>query len=884
MKRLLILIRRSLLRTRADDRDLEDEIRFHLAQEQERRIRLGASPDEAARGARLELGSPALVKERTRAVWITTAVEQLLQDLRFGSRILTKSPGVSATAIVLVALVIGGNATFFSIAHGILHKPAAGVHATGLVTVSWVAEDGFIETHNRYGVYSHFLEHATAVRPIAAFDFLRATIGDGTAVHAARAGIVSANYFDTLGVRLAKGRSFTSDEAFSGAAGLVIVISHHLWQTAFQGLDGIVGHAVVVNGQPATVVGVTEPAFRGALMAEEADFWVPLFNPAIARLQLDRGPAVAMMGRLASGRSMEAATAELAALWAQSQTEQAGDRKLKVRLVPYSATAGGNSLVSIYGNRMLAIFSVVTLLTVLIVCANIANLLIARAAIRQREIALRQSLGASRVRIVRGLLAEGLVLSGIAWIGACVFAWWVSRAVVTYVIPVVAPGPIMLPDLMPDWTVVGYALIFAVLCTIFVTVGPALRTWRQQLLPFLKVGEQGIVQARSRLSRGLVVLQLSFSVLLLTTAGLAHRSLSIGNATDVGFDTHGILLATVNTADSVSSPNAHRLLVEAIVERLRRLPGIESVARVYGVGRLGPWLDFAVRRDRSSEAVFAADNRVSAGFFATLGVPLLSGRDFGRESPGGAPPAIVTRQLAETLWPGQSAVGQILFVGPESRIEEAEIIGMVADAYFTGQASDAPPRYIFFSADARSNPPGEATFIVRHVDRIETAAPAITRAIRDADTRVPVVRIRSLDSQVASETAPVRILTTLLTLFACGSLLIAAIGQYSVVAFDGRRRTREFGLRLALGASINQVTTSVIRENVGSTVLGLLIGFALSAAVGAALATVLYGITPTDAPTYGGVFLLLAAASLIACYLPARRAARVDPLVALRTE
>jgi hypothetical protein len=377
----------------------------------------------------MALGSPALVKERTRAVWVWSAFEQLLQDLRFGFRILTKSPALSATAILLVALVIGGNATVFSMARGILARPSPGVHAGGLLTVSWVAEDGFIETHNAYHVYRHFSERTTTLASIAAHDLRRITLMHDNGSYAVRAGIVSPNYFETLGVRIVKGRSFTADEATRGTFGLVVVISHDLWRTTFQAMDGIAGHAITLNGQPATVVGVAEPDFHGAQMAELADVWLPLAGELPEFLDQGRGSAVAMIGRLAPGRAQREAQVELATLWSQLQAADPSlavfglvAQRYRVRLVPYSATAGGNSLVSLFGYRILAIFSVVTLLTVLIVCANVANLLIARAVARQRELALRQSLGASRLRVVRGLIAEGLALSAVAWMAACLFA------------------------------------------------------------------------------------------------------------------------------------------------------------------------------------------------------------------------------------------------------------------------------------------------------------------------------------------------------------------------------------------------------------------------------------------------------------------------------
>jgi predicted permease len=882
-RRIRRRIQRALYLPADADREMDDEIRFHLAEETRLHLERGLSAAEAANAARRAFGSVALAKENTRAVWVSTTLEQLAQDLRLGCRILTKAPAVSATAVILIALVIGGNTTVFSIAHGIIAKPAPGVLAPGLTTISWVAENGDIETHAEHRVFAHFQDQSTALQ-IAAVDFQRVTLTHENGSYAARVGIVSPNYFETLGVRLVAGRSFTPEEAERGTSGLVVVIGHHVWQNTFGGSHDVVGQAVAVNGQPATVVGVAAPEFRGAWLAEMGDLWVPLASEFRQWLQPNRsGVAVAMFGRRAPGVTLSRAQSELTAIWAGLQKSRPElNQKVRVRLVPYSATAGGNSIISTQGNRMLAIFSVVTVLTIAIVCANVANLLIARAVVRQRELALRQSLGASRARIVRGLLAEGLVLSVAAWIVACLFAWIVSRTVVRLLVPV-AQSEIVTPDLTPDWTVVGYALVLALLCTTAVTLGPALRTWRQQLLPFLKVGEQSVVQARSTLSRGLVVLQLAFSVLLLTTAGLAQRSLSLQDRADVGFDTRNLLLATVNTSAGADDANGNRALVEALRERLTRLPGVEGVSYV-PARRLSNWAPFPVRRDRAAEAVIAVENRVASGFFATLGVPFIAGQDFRPHETRTRRSVIVTRQVAEALWPGESALGKVLVAGPDARAVEAEVVGVVRDAFFAGRSQETRPRYVFFANAELPGPPGETTFYIRHSGGQTALGPAVARAFREIDARVAIASLRSLESQIAVDAAPLWMLATLLTLFAGGSLLIAAIGQYAVVAFDGRRRSREFGVRIALGASPRQLVSSVVSESFRLTALGLATGFALSVAVGTGLARVLYGVTPTDPATFASVFVLLAGASLLASYLPARRAASTDPMVVLRTE
>lgn len=882
-RRLRMRIQRALYLPTAADREMDDEIRFHLAEETRLQSERGLAATDAAAAARRAFGSVALAKENTRAVWVSTRLEQLVQDLRIGCRILTKAPVLSATAVLLIALVIGGNTTVFSIAHGIISRPAPGVHATGLTTVSWVAETGNIETHAEHRVFAHFQEQSTALQ-IAAMDFQRITLTHANGSYAARIGIVSPNYFETLGVRLEKGRSFTAEEARGGTSGLVVVIAHHVWRNYFGGIDDIIGQAVAVNGHPATIIGVADPEFRGAWLAEMGDLWVPLTSEFRPWLQPNRsGVAVAMVGRRAPGVPLSAAQAELSTIWAQfQQAHPEVNQQLRVSLVPYSATAGGNSIIATQGTRMLAIFSVVTLLTIAIVCANVANLLIARAVVRQRELALRQSLGASRTRIVRGLLAEGLVLSVTAWIVACLFAWIVARTVVRLLAPV-AQGEIVTPDLTPDWTVVGYALVLALVCTMAVTIGPAVRTWRQQLLPFLKAGEQSVVQARSRLSRGLVVLQLAFSVVLLTTAGLAQRSLSLRDSADVGFNTRNLLLATVNTSAGADDANGNRVLVETLKDRLAQLPEVDSVSYIPARG-VSRWALFPVRRDGAAAPVLTVENRVASDFFSTLGVPFIAGHDFRPHERRTRRRVIVSREVAEALWPGEPALGKVLTAGADDRAVEAEVVGVVRDAFFGGRSTETRPRYVFFASDERPGPPGETTFYIRHSGSQDATASAVARAFRETDARVAIASVRSLESQIAVDAAPLWMLTTLLTLFAGGSLLIAAIGHYAVVAFDGRRRSREFAVRIALGASSRQLVSSVIAESFRLTAAGVVTGFAMSVAVGAILARVLYGVTPTDPPTFASVFVLLAGASLLASYLPARRAATTDPMVVLRTE
>jgi predicted permease len=868
------------------DADIEDEIKSHLQLAIQDRIDRGQSPDEARRAALLEFGNVRLVKEDARAVWSWTALEQLFDDIRTASRILTRSPGLSATAVALIALVIGGNTTIFSIVHGLLTKPAPAIEADRLVSLGWIVDTQPVHPVDSYANYQELTAESTTVRPLLAFRFERLTLTLDHGSYAIHGGLVSANYFDTLGLRPVKGRTFTDDESRLDASGLVAVISHRLWQNQFRGADDVIGQAIELNGHPATIVGVSPPRFQGVWLTEMSDVWVPLlgYSRIHRSVAMNQGlpGAIAMVGRLAQGITLSQAQAELDTVSRHLQNADPEHNKNKrVVLFPYSATGAGDSLLAQQGPRFLAIFSIVTALTLLIVCANVANLMLARAVARQRETAVRQSLGASRVRIVRILLAEGVIISLAAWGVACLLAVWMSHTVVGLIPPFAAGGAPVDVDFAPDWRVVAYAMVLAILGTVAFTVAPAFRTWRQDLLPFLKAGEHGIAQGRSGLSGALVVLQLAFTVLLLTIAGLAYRSLSVIYALDLGFNRNNLLLVTLNTTGTATSKESNVALLDRLLERLRSVPGVGSVS----YARRPPqvfWDTERVRGDGSQEAVPAERNDVGPGYLEVLGVTPVLGRDLAdhdraRTRKG----AVISQNLAGALWPGRSALGRTMQLASR---EDVDIIGIAPDGFFSGYRRELHPSFVFVSMQQAPPGPGEATFYIRYAGGLDGVVPAIGRAIREVDARVPIVHVRTMDAQLEGLTWLVRALTTMLMLFASGSLAIAALGQYAVMAFTMRRRTRDFGVRTALGASSRQILMSVLREGLRLTAVGLGIGFALSLVTGRSVRSLLYGITPTDTATYLGVFGLLALASLVACYLPARRASRIDPMQALRQE
>ena len=875
---------RDRFRRRNRSAEIDAEIASHIRMAIEDRIARGESPDDARRRALVEFGNVGRTREEARAVWSWTRVEQLLLDLRSGARILTRSPGISATAITLIALVIGANTTIFSAVHGLLTKPAPGVQPDGLVSLSWSNDRGTVSPEVSYPLFRH-LADGSRTMSLVGFSSTQLTMVDGTGAYSLRGETVSPGYFETLGASLASGRRFSPSEDALDASGLVAIISHRLWTEHFDSTRSIVGQPILLNGHSATIVGVAAAGFHGGWLGEATDVWVPmrayarvsgstptLEDPSQTRVE-------GMLGRLAGNATLAGAQAEMTALAAQFRPQP----KPPARLVPvafeYTGIAGRDNLVAERGPIFLAIFSAVTAVTLIVVCANVANLMLARAFERRREMAVRQSFGATRLRIVRIVLAEGLTLALTAWGAACLFALWMS-SLLPGIIPPSEFGNVRVDlDMSPDWTVLGYAMVLAVLATLIFTAAPAVSTWRQDLLSFLKAGEQSVVRGRSGLSRGLVVLQLAFSVVLLTIAGLAFRSLALIDQVDIGFNYDRLLLVTVDTAARAKTTEARAALADAMLERIRTVPGV-TTASFARHPPSGGWPQVQVRRPGMADPIMAEHNYAGTGYFEAVGLPPIAGTELSTRPVGIE--AVITKGLADALWPGQAAVGQTIIVG--SPATQATIAGVVPDAYYSGSRRRARSHFVFMSPREDRLEWGMLTFQVRHAAAIDTVVPAIGRALKDVDAAVPIWHVRTMEQELENVTWIARTLTAMLTAFAAVSLLIAGLGQYAAMAFTMRRRVRDFGIRMALGASPRQILAGALREGLGLTAAGLVLGLALGLAAGRSSRSLLYGVSPADVPTYAGVLVLLGLASVVACYVPARQASRVDPIDALRQE
>ncbi len=807
-------------------------------------------------------------------VSLATVLEQSVGHFRAGIRALVKSLPFTAAAITLIAVGIGANTAIFSMIHAVLTKPAPGIQADRLVSIAQVIH-GEASPEFSYPEYLDYALNTQTLRSLAAYGGARFTVTAPDGSYELRGQRVTANFFDALGVHLARGRTFTPDEA-SGAIGLTAVIAWHVWQNQFHGAGDIVGRTILVSGLRATIVGVTAQGFRGSQFAPNFEIGVPI--AADSRLRgtdrrlLDRSfRYVGIIGQLAPRATVRQVQAEFDVMSKYVQSQPDGNF-IPIQLAPYSSTAFSvwqSARAHFFGR----IITAVGLLTLLIVCANVANLVLARSVARQREMAVRRSLGASHLRILRLLMSEGLVLALAASAAALLFASWVTRAIVK-LIPPLASGARIEPDLTPDTQVALYALALAVLSALAFTIAPAVSAWRQELLPWLRSGENSIAPGRSTLSRFLVVAQLALCCLLLTGAGLASRSVYLIGQLDLHFAKDHLLLAGINTAGAAAAQDNIALLGR-LRQRLRAVPGIVSVSYATAVpsSNFGGWSD-SVQAVGAAQSVRADGTYAGPGYLETLGVRGMEGRGITAEDvAAGRKSAVINRNLAQALWPGQSALGRELVVFNEA----VTVVGVAPN-----MQSQAGENYVFLPD--RAGAVGSRVIYLRYAGSLNAIGPAVRQAIREVDIRIPVASLRTMERELEDDNGPTILIASLLGIFSTAALILAAIGLYAVVALQTARRRRDFGIRMALGASTHQILATVLREGLLLAAIGGFCGIALSVAAGKALRSLLVGISPTDALTYSGVIAILTSVSLLACYIPARRATQIDPSETLRQE
>jgi predicted permease len=917
MIRLRVFIHRlrGMFLKRRRERELEDELRAHLEMQIEENVRQGMSPGEARREAQRKFGGVEQVKEAYRDRIGLPLVESTLQDLRYAARTLAKKPGFSLIAIITLAMGIGANTTIFSIANTILLQPLPIKDADRIVDVRRIAGRDHRPTDFSYPDYLELRKRAGEAVDLFAvsreeLDFGASDMGGkamvGSEVEELRGLLVTGTYFSALGGNALLGRTLTPEDDQVSGAHPVVLLSHGFWQRRFGAAPDIVGQTILLNGRSFTVVGVAEASFRG--VAKRApDVWLPL----LMRDQLNTGnnqsemtPPVRVTGRLKPGVSLRQAEAALTIAYTQLMPARSGGvldpqirtspPQMPLKLYPASLLDPGD-------RPMIMTIMSVTLgavtLVLLIACLNVAGLMLVRLSERQREIAVRLSLGASRLRLLRQLFTESLLLAVAGGLAGLLLSRWVAQGL-GFLVDEFANSIAL------DWRVIAYTLGISVFVAVVVGLLPAWQTTRFDLVSALKQEGAGFNQslARFHLRSALVVGQIALSLVLLLGAGLFARTLLHLMTIDPGFETKNLSVVELRIrAPGSLGYNETRAtqFQQALQERLVATPMVKdavwvgriplsdgpfsgsprnseyslagSASIVNADGRTGTLIRDGVPRNS------AASNEVSPNYFAALGIPLLYGRAFTeQETRDEAAVVVINESLQRRHWPGQNPVGKSLISGDR----KWEIVGVAKDTRNTlRNAANEPYLFLPLSLTGRS----ALRLLVRSDAAPGALAVTLRTTIWSLDPKLRI-NVRQFEDMLKREFEPLRVGTSMASLFGILALALAVMGLYGVTAFTVIQRTHEIGVRMALGAQAANVVRLVLRQGLRLVIIGVAIGLLISVAATRVLAAALFGISPTDPLTFGAIALLLGFVSLLACWIPARRATKVDPLVALRYE
>jgi len=807
-----------------------------------------------------------------------------LADVRYGARMLAKRPGFTAVAVLLLGLGIGANAAIYSWIEVFLLTPLRGAsHADAMVVVK-----GTTLTRNDISVsYPNYADMRDrlpeSIGGLAAFRTIALNLRVDDEAERAWGELVTANIFDVLGVVPEHGRLLAPDDDRAPGASPVAVLSHDYWQRRFGGDQSAVGRVVSVNGTPFTIVGVAPPEFRGATTGMRLDLWVPMMmQPAVYgggdRLGSRGNAWLNVLARLAPGHELPEAQRDLARV-AAGLAEEYPDVNADRGVALYPLWRDPQSAAAVFG-PVLGLFVAVTAVVLLIVCANLASLLLARGMVRQREIAVRLALGASRTRILRQLLTESVLLAILGGAAGLLLAVFISRALGSLVPP--TPLPVA-TDVHFSARVPLLSFLLALGTTLIFGLVPALQASRPALVPTLKESRGMSGGHRRRFRSALVAAQVALSVLLLVGAGLFVRTFDYAREADAGFDLQNGLLASLDLLPGGYDEGRGTQFFRELLSGISRVPGVEAAALARDIPLTlgGAGSDTTVEVEgyvpAEGEELTTYYDRISPGFFTALGVPVLAGRAFTDNDVDGSEPVIViNRTMAERYWPDGAAVGRRVRIG-----DWFTVVGVVEDVAYRGVG--APPRpYMYLPLYAFYRP--DMTLIVRTAGEPGSTLEGVRRELRNLDAGVPLFDVRTVESHRAMGAFLPRVAAVVLAVFGAVALLLASVGLYGLLAFVVSERTSEIGIRVALGADKSRIVRLVVRQGLVLAAAGAVAGLLLAALLFPLASSQLVGISPRDGLTYTLAAVVLLVGALLASYLPARRAAGVDPIRAIRYE
>ena len=820
-------------------------------------------------------------------------MENLIKDLRYAFRSLVKRPGFTIVAVLTLALGIGINTTVFSLANSVFLRQLPVASPQNLV---WIFSDR--DNSTSYPEYLEYQQQTELFDGVMAYQWVGLNLGSTSQSERVEGTLVSGNYFDVLGVKAELGRTFLPDEDKTPGASPVAVISHNLWEHRFNSDATVVGKSMVLNGVQFTIVGVAPRDFVGTEEAFPRQVWIPLMMQASVR----PGPAAVsnasnplnnrnarnldVMARLKHGVTLRQAQAGMNVVASRlAQTYPESNRNFQISL--YTAGNGRPAFRAMLKPVTQILLGVVALV-LLITCANVANLLLARAAHRRKEVAIRISLGATRTRLIRQLLTESILLAVAGGLAGLILNFWLVN-LLTALKPSV-PLPVNV-EFHTDWRVLSFTLLLSVLAGIIFGLVPALQASKHDLAPALKDQSQQLGDRRRMFSlrNALVIGQVALSIVVLIGAGLFLRSLNHARAINPGFDAEHILTLSFNTASQKYEATRAEQFYQQLSNRVQALPGVQSVSLAQAAPLsyfYSPAFDAPVfveghEPPPGEDPPLAGNNAIGPNFFRTLGVPLVSGREFTDRDREGAPRvAIVNETLVRNLFPNSDPIGQRLHVllrQPSSW----EIVGVVKDSKYRSLGEDPTP-YIFLPY--LQNPQPAMALHVQTSGNPRELAAAVRREAQTLDPNLPAFNVMSLADNIDISLFPARFGAVLLGVFGFLALLIASIGIYGVMSYGVSERTHEMGIRMALGARGSDVLRLVISQGMWLALIGVAIGAGLALAMTRVVKSYLYDVSVTDPLTFIGIALLLIGVALLACYVPARRATKVDPLKALRYE
>jgi putative ABC transport system permease protein len=874
-----------LLRREEVLQDIDEEMRLHVEMEMEANLEKGMPPAEARRAALRSFGNFDRVRDVAYGVRGGGFLEILMQDIWYGARVLAKNKSFTVIAVLTLALGIGANTAIYSVVNELLLRPLPYKDPERIVLLWEISPEGRHQNTVSTANFRSWQEQGTTFEGMAAFTDQRLNLtGDGDPEELA-VQFATPELFRVLGVKPILGRDMGPEDIVPNAP-RVAVLGHGFWQRRLGGDPGVIGKTITLNSLPFTVIGILPAGFQWHMRetsgtGKPAELWVPFLLPT--EEPGSRGRFLSVVARLKSGASLEKAQAEMRTLASRLALDSPEFNKgYSAEAIPLREQFVGNV------RRALLILLGAVGFVLLIACANVANLLLSRAAAREKEIALWTALGARRMRVVRQLLTESMLLAVLGCVLGLVFAWWGLRALVA-----ISPRDLlMLQNVELNLPVLAVTVIISLATGIIFGLVPAFEATRLNLNDALKDGGKGSggQSPRSRRMRGaLVIAEVALAIVLLTSAGLLVKSFVRLQQVETGFDTENVLTMVVRLPGRKYQEH-HQVVAffRQAEDRIRALPGVRDIGIVNYLpfyGGLGAATGFTVkgRPEPLPGEGPSTDVRVAdAGYFRTMGIPLVRGRNFtDLEDTEARHVVLINEAMARQNFPGEDPIGKRITVFMSFEPVPTEIVGIVRDVKYESLVKEASPM-VYMPLPELLYP--AMTLVLRTDGNPADMAPTVQRVVREIDPDQPISDVRTMNQVMAEWVDRDRFNTLLLGIFAGLATLLAAVGIFGVMSYSVTLRTREIGLRMALGAQRGEVLGLILKQGFLLTLIGIALGLAGAVALTRVMSGLLFDVGSTDPATFAAIVLLFALVSLIACYLPARRATRVDPLTALRSE